>query len=277
GCEYASIFIALGARVTLVQGEARLVPFLDGEISDLLAEVLLQEGMDLRLGVKARAVERANGMVQVTLEDGAVVKPNTVLVAMGTVGNSAGLGLEEAGVEVDARGRIIVDDEYRTTAEGVYAAGDVIGSPALASTGMEQGRVAVCHAFGIPFKEAVDPHAPYGVYTIPEVAMAGLTEEAARAEGLDVAVGRGRFSENPRARIAGFGEGMVKLVFRRSDHALVGVHVLGEMASELVHVGQLAIAEGLPIDRFIQATFNVPTRTDAYKYAAYDGLQNLAD
>ncbi len=165
---------------------------------------------------------------------------------------------------------------YQTTAERIYAAGDVIGPPALASTGMEQGRVAVCHAFDIPFKRMVDPLTPMGVYTIPEVAMVGLTEEQANELGEEYEVGRAWFIRNPRAQIAGFTDGLVKLVFRKADRKLLGVHILGDAASELIHIGQAALADGHRIDRFIHATFNVPTRADAYKYAAYDGLQRLS-
>jgi NAD(P) transhydrogenase len=179
-------------------------------------------------------------------------------------------------VEVDAKGRIRVDASYRTTAAGIYAAGDVIGPPALASVSMEQGRVAACNAFQIPFKDSVDPLAPLGVYSIPEVAMVGLTEQAAAARGIDYEVGRGRFERNTRARIAGATDGMVKLVFRRADRVLLGAHIVGDVASELIHLGQLVVASGRTIDYFIHATFNVPTFSEAYKYAAYDGLQRLA-
>jgi NAD(P) transhydrogenase len=141
---------------------------------------------------------------------------------------------------------------------------------------MEQGRVAVCHAFEIPFKDTVDPTAPFGVYTIPEAAMVGMSEEAARDAGIEHAVGLARFSANARARISGATEGFVKLVFRRDDRTLLGVHILGDEASELIHLGQAVLQQGGSIDHFIHSTFNVPTLSEAYKYAAYDGLQRLA-
>src|SRR5205823_580497 len=175
------------------------------------------------------------------------------------IGNTEGLGLETAGIALDQKGRIIVDAHFATTAAGVYAAGDVIGPPALASVSMEQGRVAACHAFEIPFKEVVDPLPPFGVYCIPEVAMVGMSEEAAKAAGIDYEVGRGWFDKNTRARIAGTTEGLVKLVFRRADRVLVGVHILGDIASELIHLGQMVVGEGGTIEHFIHATFNVPT------------------
>jgi NAD(P) transhydrogenase len=152
----------------------------------------------------------------------------------------------------------------------------VIGPPALASVSMEQARVAACSAFGIPFKETLDPLPPFGVYSIPEIAMVGLTEEQADARNIDYEVGRGWFERNTRATIAGSPEGMVKLVFRRGTRELLGVHILGDMAAELIHQGQSALHSGATIDHFIHLTYNVPTESEAYKYAAYDGLQRLA-
>ncbi len=221
-------------------------------------------------------MERANGDLRVALANGEVLLPEKVLFAAGRAGNTEELGLDAVGVDVDARGRVLVDGQFRTTAEGIYAAGDVIGPPALASISTEQGRVAVCHALDIPFKETVDPLAPYGIYSIPEAAMVGLTEESAKERNIDYEVGRGWFTENMRANIAGSTEGLVKLVFRRADKALLGVHILGDMAGELIHQGQSILHSAGTIDRFIHATFNIPTRSDAYKYAAYDGLQRLA-
>jgi NAD(P) transhydrogenase len=177
---------------------------------------------------------------------------------------------------VDERGRVLVDDHFRTTAEGIYAAGDVIGPPALASAAMEQGRVAACHAFGIPFKQTVDPLSPLGVYSIPEIATVGLTEEAATANGIDYEVGRAWFTNNTRATITGMSEGLLKLVFRKDDRGLLGVHILGGGAAELIHIGQAVLHFHGTIDYFIHTTFNVPTESEAYKYAAYDCLQRLA-
>jgi NAD(P) transhydrogenase len=186
-----------------------------------------------------------------------------------------GLGLAEAGVEADDRGRIRVDRNFQTTARGIYAAGDITGPPGLASVAMEQARVAMCRAFDIPFKESLDPVVPTGIYTLPEASMVGLTEEASRAAGEDVETGRAFFEANARARIAGTTEGLVKLVFRASDRRLLGAHILGEEATELIHVAQAVLHTRGTIDEFIDTTFNFPTRADAYKYAAYDGLQRL--
>jgi NAD(P) transhydrogenase len=275
GCEYASIFTALGVEVTLVESGDRLLSFLDSEISQLLADAFSGMGMRLLLAGGRAAVVRDDSGLRCTLARGEEIRPDKVLFASGRVGNTDGLGLETAGVQVDTRNRIVVDETFRTTAESIYAAGDVIGPPALASVSMEQGRVAACHAIGVPFKEIVDPMPPFGVYSVPEAAMVGLTEEDATAEGIDYEVGRGWFADNTRATIAGATDGLVKLVFRREDRTLLGVHVLGDNAAELVHQGQAVLHYGGTIDYFIDSTFNMPTESEAYKYAAYDGLQRL--
>jgi NAD(P) transhydrogenase len=275
GCEYASIFTALGVKVTLVDSGERILSFLDAEISQLLAQVFSGMGMRLVLGGGRAAIGRDDNGLTCTLADGEEIRTDRVLFASGRVGNIEGLGLEEAGIQVDTRSRIVVDETFRTTAEAIYAAGDVIGPPALASVSMEQGRVAACYALGIPFKDTVDPRPPFGVYSVPEAAMVGLTEEDAAAQGIDYEVGRGWFASNTRATIAGAEDGLVKLVFRAEDRKLLGVHVLGDHAAELVHQGQAVLNYGGTIDYFIHCTFNVPTEGEAYKYAAYDGLQRL--
>ena len=277
GCEHASIFTALGAHVTLADRGERLLSYVDAELSNILARTFTKLGMDLRLGAGIAAVDRDAEGLKVSLTDGTDIRPDKVLVTLGRVGNTEELGLDEAGVKVDDRGRIVVDDCYQTSALGVYAAGDVIGPPALASTSMEQGRVAACRAFGIEFKEMVDPSPPTGVYSIPEIAAVGLTEQAAAAQGISCVVGRGRFEGNSRANISGASEGMVKLVFDRADRSLLGVHILGEAATEAIHVGQAVLNNRGTVDYFINTTFNVPTLCEAYKYAAYDGLQRWQD
>jgi NAD(P) transhydrogenase len=252
-----------------------LLPFLDAEISGLLAQAFSGMGMRLVLGGGRAGVTRDEQGLRVLLPSGEEIRPDKVLFASGRAGNTEGLGLEEAGVQLDERNRIIVDETFRTTAEGIYAAGDVIGPPGLASVSMEQGRVAACYALRIPFKETLDPMPPFGVYSVPEAAGVGLTEEAAAAQGIDYEVGRGWFANNSRATIAGATDGLVKLVFRRDDRKLLGVHVLGDIAAELVHQGQAVVAYGGAIDYFIHGTFNAPTQSEAYKYAAYDGLGRL--
>jgi NAD(P) transhydrogenase len=273
GCEHASIFTALGAEVTMVDRGERLLPYVDAELSHLLARLFADMGMRLRLGTGIDDVGRdAEGLI-VRMSDGTAVRPAKLLVASGRAGNTEGLGLDAAGVQVDQRGRIVVGESFETTAPGVYAAGDVIGPPALASTAMEQGRVAACRAFNIDFKGLVDPSPPTGVYSIPEIAAVGLTEQAVADQGTSYVVGRGRFQTNSRANISGVTDGLVKLVFEKSSRRLLGAHILGEAATEAVHVGQAALKHGATVDYFIHTTLNVPTLCEAYKYAAYDGLQ----
>lgn len=275
GCEYASIFATIGVQVWLVDAGERLLPVLDREISGLLGSSLRAAGVELLLATQVTRVEHEGDGLVVELSGGRALRPEKVLFATGRASNTDGLGLEEAGVEVDGGGRIVVDGDYRTTADHVFAAGDVIGPPALASVSMEQARVAICHAFGFPLRQEVDRLLPVGIYTIPEVAAVGMTEEVAERAGLDHEVGRAWFARNTRAVIAGESEGLVKLVFERSGGRLLGVHILGVEAAELVHHGQAVIRHGGGIDEFIQTTFNVPTRSDAYKYAAYDGLKRV--
>jgi NAD(P) transhydrogenase len=275
GCEYGSIYSALGSRVTIVDVAERLLPFLDGELSDRAAATYAQAGVRMLLGTRLLAVGREDGVLSAYLSDGSVVRPDAMLVAAGRVVSTSGLGLEHAGVEVRANGQIVVDETYRTTAPGIYAAGDVIG-PTLASISMEQGRVAVSHALGIDSTCAVATVPLIGVYSMPEIAMAGLTEEAARAAGIDYEVGRCDFTRIPRAQIAGHTNGLLKLVFRRDTRQLLGVHVLCDIASELVPLGQEVISQGGTIDRFVDLTLAVPTYTLAYKLAAFDGLARCA-
>ncbi len=275
GCEFASIFTALGAEVALVDSGTRLLPFMDAEISETLADTFRGMGMRVIQGAGRATAARTEAGLEVTLASGETLRPEKVIFAAGRIGNTSGLGLDAAGVATDERGRIVVDERYRTTADGIYAAGDVIGPPALGSVSMEQARVAACWAFDIPLKRAVDSLPPYGVYAVPEVAMVGLTEEAANAEGIPCASGRARFETNTRAAISGATEGMVKLVFGTDDLRILGVHVLGDAATELVHLGQSVIHFGGTVEYFIHTTFNVPTMSEAFKYAAYDGLRQV--
>jgi len=274
GAEYASIFADLGSQVTLVSRGTRLLPMLDHEISDALAESMRDSGARILLGHDVDTITRDEQglLVRVGAE---TFRPDALLHAGGREGNVDGLGLEELGVEADDRGRVRVDDHFETTVPGIFAAGDVTGPPGLASVAMEGARVAMCRAFDIPFKDHLDPIIPTGIYTLPEVSMVGMTEDEACAAGEDVETGRALFAGNARALISGGTEGLVKLVFRASDKVLLGAHILGEEATELIHVAQALLHRGGVIDEFIDTTFNFPTRADAYKYAAYDGLQRL--
>ncbi len=275
GCEYASIFGALGIRVTLLCRSDRLLPSLDPELSRVLAESF--NGMGIRVVPCSRvtSLARTGDILEIGSEGQKTLPTELVLVAVGRKARIEGLGLQESGVELGPEGNVKVDSNFQTTLDGVFAAGDVIGPPGLAATSMEQARVAMCHAFEFKFKEIVDPLCPRYVYSIPEVASVGISEVEAKSQGIDFEVGRTSFSNNAKARISGFADGLIKLVFRVSNKQLLGVHIVGEMASELVHLGQFVLREGGTIDAFIDATFAVPTRTEAYKYAAYDGLMRL--
>lgn len=273
GCEYATTFRALGIRVTLVGTQDRLLPFLDHEIGDRLLMQMRLLGLDviLRDGLQEVALEPAE--IVVRLKSGRELRAEDVLFATGRLGATASLDLARAGLAPGPRGHLTVNERYQTAVPHIYAAGDVIGFPALASSSMEQARVAVCHAFDLKYKTRVSPLLPMAVYTIPEIAAVGETEESAREKGIDFLVGRALYRGNARGQITGDLSGVVKLVFAREDLRLLGVHVLGEMASELIHVGQACLHFGGTIEYFIEEVFNHPTLGEAYKYAAYDGLQ----
>jgi NAD(P) transhydrogenase len=275
GCEYTTIFAALGIRVTLIDGRDRLLSFLDAEIAERLRLQMESLGVDLRLGDGVRRVTPQPDVVHVDTKRGDLLAMDAVLFAAGRYGATQGLGLEKVGLSVNDRGLLAVNEDYQTAVPHIYAAGDVVGFPALAATSMEQARVAMCHAFDLKYKTRVAPIFPLAVYTIPEIAMVGETEESCREKKLDYCVGRALYRTNARGQIIGDLAGQLKLVFRYPDKTLLGVHVIGESASELVHVGLMVLLFGGTIDAFINAVFNYPTLGDAYKYAAYDGLGNL--
>jgi len=276
GCEYATMFRALGVEVTLVGGQDRLLPFLDREIADRLRLQIELLGVRVRLDAYLEAVGLDGPDVALRLRSGEELLAECALFTMGREGAIDGLALERAGLAAGARGRLAVNEHYQTAVPHIYAAGDIIGFPALASTSMEQARVAMCHAFDLKYKSRVSPVLPMAVYTIPEIATVGESEESCREKGIPYAVGRALYRDNSRGQITGDLSGLVKLVFSSADLKLLGVHILGEMASELVHVGQGCLHFGGTIDYFIQSVFNHPTLAEAYKYAAYDGLGNLA-
>ena len=275
GCEYACMFAALGVEVHLIDPRAGLLPFLDREMGERLVAAMRGLGVHLHLERKHERVERGSAGLVVTLSSGEGFVVDAVMVAAGRQGNTDGLGLEAIGVGVDARRYVEVDADYRTAVPGIYAAGDVVGFPALASVSMEQARVAVCHAFGFTYKREVSELFPYGVYTIPEVSCVGLGEDEAERRGIDVVAGRAFFRDNVRGQIVGDRDGMVKLVFERATRQLVGCHCIGERASELVHIGQAVIVLHGTVDTFIEMVFNHPTLGETFKYAAYDALAKL--
>jgi NAD(P) transhydrogenase len=277
GSEYATLFAALGSRVTLLDRGSRLLPFLDSELAEILTQQMQDVGVCVLFDRKMQSISVGGSPsgVTVSLTDGTELRADAVLYCGGRLGNTDGLGLERVGIVPDERGRIAVDEHYRTSVPSIFAAGDVIGFPALASTSMEQARVAVCQAFGFEYKRQMSSLIPYGLYTIPEVSMVGESEESLRARGTPYLVGRGHFARNARAQIVGDTAGLIKLLFDPSSRRVLGVHIIGERASELIHVGQMCMQFGGTIDVFIENVFNFPTIADAYKYAAYDGLQAL--
>jgi NAD(P) transhydrogenase len=275
GCEYSTTFAALGTKVTLIDGRQRLLPFLDAEISAALRQQMRRLGVDLRTGDGVTRVEFDRESVRLDLTSGGSIPVDRVLFAAGRDGNTRGLGLPKVGIPTGDKGHVPVNENYQTIVPHIYAAGDVIGFPALAATSMEQARVAMSHAFDLdPFRR-VAPIFPLAIYTIPELAMAGETEESCRQKTIDYCVGRALYHRNARGQISGRLDGIVKLLFRTEDRALIGVHILGEEAPELIHVGLMVMQAGRPLEAFIDAVFNYPTLGEAYKYAAYDALGEL--
>jgi NAD(P) transhydrogenase len=274
GIEFATICRALGAKVTIVDRGERLATIMDGEISARILELFGKLDVDVRFGCTVEDIIAKGDALEVALSTKEHVAADTVLVAAGRVANTENLGLEAIGVGVDARGRIEVDAGFRTSADGVYAAGDVL-MPTLASIAMEQGRAAVCSAFGIPFEGNVDPTPVSAIYGMPELSGAGLTEEACRERGLAYEVGRADLALTPRGAIAGR-TGLLKVIFQTEDRKLLGVHCIGEIASEIVGIGQMAIRCAGTLNTLATMSFNTPTYSYAYKYAALDGLRRLA-
>ena len=276
GTEYASIFMALGIRVTLIEPRGRIVSFVDSEIGQRLTDQLLKLGINFILDDRMAAIEPRKDHVRVTLEKGGRKDFDVALIAAGRQSNVQGLGLEQVGVTLGERGLILVDENYRTNIPNIYALGDVIGFPALASTSMEQARAAVVDAFDLKYKEHLAPFLPLAVYAIPEISAVGLTEDDCKAKNISYLVGRAYYEENARGQIIGDMTGMIKLVFSPTDKKLLGAHIIGEQASELIHIASHVMLAGGPIDAFIDAVYNYPTLSDSYQYAAYDGLANHA-
>ena len=277
GCEYASIFAALGIEVHLIDGRTSLLPHIDREIVKvLLGELQNRLGVILHLGVDVDSIEKTGDCMHLTLKNGTSFDTGKVLFAAGRNSNTSELDLPAAGVTTGTRGLVVVNENYQTNVPNIYAAGDVIGFPALASTSMEQARVAMVHAFDLKYKTRVAPILPYAIYTIPELSTVGLTEEQCRAKGITPEVGRAFYRNNARGNIIGDTKGMVKLVFDAETLHLHGVHIVGENASELLHTGMMVMQFGGTINAFIDSVFNFPTLSETYKYAAYDGLGNVA-
>jgi NAD(P) transhydrogenase len=278
GCEYASIFAALGVRVTLVDKRDRLLPFVDAEITDTLCHHLRENRATLRLNESVsnlEIIEDDQGpRVRLHLDSGKTILAEKALYSVGRTGATASLNLGSAGLAADGRGRLPVDEHHRTENPNIYAVGDVIGFPALASTSMEQGRLAVCHAFGVTAR-SVPERFPYGIYAVPEISMVGKTEEELTEAAIPYEVGKARYREIARGQILGDITGLLKLIFHGETRELLGVHIIGEGASELIHIGQAVLSFGGKIDYFIDTVFNYPTLAECYKVAAFDGVNRL--
>jgi NAD(P) transhydrogenase len=278
GCEYASMFAALGVRVTLVDKRSRLLPFVDDEITDALCHHLRQNRVTLRLGESVNHLETVaddqGSRVKIHLDSGKTILAEKALYSIGRTGATSGLNLAAAGLAADSRGRLTVDLHHRTEVPHIYAVGDVIGFPALASTSREQGRLAVCHAFNVK-AHSTPALFPYGIYSIPEISMVGKTEAELTQEGVAYEIGKANYKEISRGQIIGDSSGLLKLIFHSETRELLGVHIIGEGASELIHIGQAVLAFGGKIDYFIDTVFNYPTLAECYKVAAFDGVNRL--
>lgn len=288
GTEYASMLSAIGVRVTLIEGRDRLLDFLDREVCEALQYHLRQTGATLRLGEKVVSIRLAppppgprpagNGgsgeLVEATLESGKSIRAECLMYCVGRQGATDRLNLENAGLTSDDRGRIKVSANYQTEVKNIYAVGDVIGFPALASTSMEQGRLAACHMFGVK-TDSVPELFPYGIYSIPEISMVGWTEERLTQAGIPYEAGIAQYKETGRGQLLGDEIGMLKLLIHQESGTLLGVHILGSQATELIHIGQAVMAFQGTVDYFVNTVFNYPTLAECYKVAAFNGRNKL--
>jgi len=274
GIEYATIFSALDVKVTLIDPQASMLPFVDQELVDEFIHDLRDRGVTLRLKSKVARIERAGACI-VHLDDGRQVKAEMVLYAAGRQGAVKALDLDAVGLTADARGRLAADKAtFQTAVPHIYAVGDVIGFPSLASTSMEQGRIAACHAFGEPVHAAPE-FFPYGIYSVPEISTIGMTEEQVREKKIPYECGIARFRETSRGHIMGLSSGFMKMIFALETRRLLGVHIVGEGATELIHIGQAVLNLGGALDYFVENTFNYPTLAEAYKIAALDAWNRM--
>jgi NAD(P) transhydrogenase len=276
GIEYASIFSALDVKVTVVEPMPSLLPFIDRELADEFIHDLRDRGVALRFGCKVTAatVEGPQHCL-VTCDDGRQLRADMVLFSAGREGAIDDLGLDNCGLAPDERGRLSVDKaSFQTAVPHIYAAGDIVGFPSLASTSMEQGRIAACHAFGEPAAAAPE-FFPYGIYSVPEISTIGMTEEQVREKKVPYECGVARFRETSRGHIAGISTGFMKLIFSLETRRLLGAHIVGEGATELIHIGQAVLNLEGGLDYFVDNTFNYPTLAEAYKIAALDAWNRM--
>jgi NAD(P) transhydrogenase len=277
GIEYASMFAALGVNVTLVERRTRPLEFLDGEIVDELMHQMRTRNVTFRLGEAVENIEVAEGpprRAALQLESGKRIVADMVLFSAGRIAATSSLRLDAAGLEADERGRLRVDESFRTRVPHIFAAGDVIGYPSLAATSSEQGRLAACHAFGVEARP-MTAHFPIGIYAIPEISMVGATEGELTGHRVPYETGVARYREIARGQILGDDSGLFKMLFHREDRRLLGVHVIGTNATELVHIGQAVLGLGGGMDYFLQNVFNYPTLAECYKVAALDASNKL--
>jgi NAD(P) transhydrogenase len=279
GCEYATIFSAMGTKVYLVNNAQHILGFLDHEISAELVTQMAADGIEILFGASLAGVEpppHDDGDVAVRLEDGRELSVDMFLFAAGRSGRTRDLNCEAAGVALGPRETVVVNDRFQTNVPHIYAVGDVIGFPALASTSMDQGRVAISHMFEIDDFDSLPKIFPYGIYTIPEVSMVGMTEEEAKEAGIDYFVGRAHHAKMARGAIMGSKAGVLKLIIRKADSVIIGVHILGQQASELIHYGLTLVKDRKSLMEVISTVFNYPTLHELYKYACFDALGNLS-
>jgi NAD(P) transhydrogenase len=290
GCEYACIFAELGVDVTLINNKLILLPFLDNDISSALENSILKMNINLLKSENVKSCSVKTNHIEIELDSGKTLRTEVVMLAVGRKSNTEKLNLEVAGIKTGKNGLLIIDKNYQVVnpetqkkVPGIYAAGDVIGRPALASTSMEQARYAMIKAFNLePYKKHIAPILPLGIYTIPECSIVGKTEEECEKEKIDYVVGKSTYKQNARGMIIGDHNGFMKLIFEYNNNInkpmkLLGVHIIGEIASELIHIGVNSLIMGADSSLFIDTCFNYPTLSELYKYATYDAMGNRAN
>ena len=275
GAEYASILAAMGVQVVLIERRPRLLEFVDTEIIEALQYHMRSIGVTLRLNEEVIIIEKEpDGTVVIKLKSGKVVHAALLMYSVGRMGATDGLNLEAVGIQPDSRGRLTVNEHFQTAVPHIYAVGDIIGFPALASTSMQQGRHAACHAFGVPC-QTDSTLLPYGIYSIPEISMVGWNEDNLSKAGVPYEMGIARYREIARGQLIGDETGMLKLLFNPDTREVLGVHAIGDGATELIHIGQAVMSFGGKIDYFVETVFNYPTLAECYKVAALAGINRL--
>jgi len=274
GTEYACMLAACGVRITLIESRPRLLEFVDDELAENLQFRLRDMGIRLRLGESVSSIEVIEGHVRATLASSKKISADSLMYSIGRQGATDALNLPAAGLQADSRGRLKVNESLQTTVPHIYAAGDVIGFPALASTSMEQGRLASCHMFHV-LANSTSALFPYGIYTIPEISMVGQSEQQLTQQNIPYEVGLARYREIARGQLIADPNGLLKLLFHAESHRLLGCHAIGTGATELIHIGQTVMAAGMSIEYFVDTVFNYPTLAECYKVAALDGLNRV--